>query len=281
MLRESRMFDNGLTKVNGRLWFTAASVVSGYYVDLPQGTDSERFSYVADQLDLGTQPTLLFEPRTLSPELRWYPEGLGQPDTRDLLPLEGVVRPGDVLSAIDQVYEQCFIVPGGLPQGVSLWNDASRRRPLENAESLVQSYLKVGLVMKFPYCTIRHEQTQLTGRTDLEIGQQDPLDRSVSTLHAILELKVLRSFWSTGLTVSDNQTKKWISEGVRQAATYRMDKEARWSALCCFDMRRDDAGDEACFADVQDCADALEVMLRRWFLYASAAELRQARTGLV
>ena len=274
------MFDSGLIKVNGRLWFTTASVASGYYVNLPQGSDNERFSYVANVPGLGTQPTLLFEPRTMAPELRWYPEGLGKPEKRELLPLEGVVEPGDVLSAIDQVYKQCFIVPGGLPQGVSLWHDSSRYWPLEDAESQVQSYLKVGLAMKFPYCTIRHEQTHLTGRTDLEIEQQDTLDRSVYVRHAVLELKVLRSFWSTGSTVSDTKTKEWISEGVRQAAAYCSENGFQWSALCCFDMRENDVGDGASFAHVRERADSLDVMLKRWFLYASAAELRRAVTSL-
>ena len=270
------MIDNGLTRVVGRLWFTAAPVVSAHYVDLPADTDDGRFSYVANELDLGTQPTLIFDPRTLSPQLRWYPNGLGQPDNIELKPLTGTVSPGEVFSAINDVYKQCFVTPGGLPQGVSLWEDAHQCRPLQDAEALVQSHLKAGLVMRFPYCTVRHEQTQTAGRTDLEIEQPHPLNRTEVTRHAIIELKVLRSFWSTGSTVSNTRIKKWIEEGVRQAAAYRMEKGTHWSTLCCFDMRREDAGDDTSFAHVQECADSLNVMLKRWFLYSSAADYRQA-----
>ena len=275
------MLDHGHISVVGRLWFSSVAVTSAHYVNLPQDSDDARVSYVADRLDLGALPTLIFDPRTVPAKLRWYPEGLGQLDNVDLIPLSGDLSPSEVFDLIEHLYRQCFVTPDSLPNSVSLWHDASRYRPLENAEALVQSHLKTGLAARFPSCKIRHEQTQVTGRTDLEIEQFDSLDHSVVTRHAIIELKVLRSFRSSGSKVYDSQTKESIEEGVRQAAAYRIEKEARWSALCCFDMRRDDAGDEACFADVQDCADALEVMLRRWFLYASAAELRQAITSRV
>ncbi len=270
------MIDNGLTKVNGRLWITAAPVISAHYVELPDGTDDGRFSFVADDHDLGSLPTLIFDPRTAPPQLRWYPEGLVQPDNMELIPLEGAVSPEDVFNTIDRVYRRCFITPGGLPQGVNLWADSSKFRVLRNAEALIQSLLMAGLAMRFPFCTIRHEQSQLTGRTDLEIEQPDPLDRSRVTRHAIMELKVLRSFRSSGSTVSDHETDEWIKEGVRQAAVYRIDKEFQWSALCCFDMRTGDRDDDTTFKNVREGAASLQVKLMRWQVYASAQLLRQA-----
>ena len=278
-VKREPMVDNGLTKLIGRLWFTAAPVISAHYVELPEDSDHRRFSYVEDEHDLGGQPTLIFDPRTVQPQLRWYPEGLGQPDNMELKAIEGVVTPDQVFDAISQVYRQCFVTPGGLPQGVSLWHDASQYRPLRNAEALLQSHLKAGLVMSFPFCTVRHEQTQMTGRTDLEIEQPNALDRSIVIRHAVIELKVLRSSWSTGSAVSDAQMKEWIMEGVLQAAAYRMENNFQWSALCCFDMRKDDIGDETCFTHVLECADAREVLLRRWFLYASATDYRKAMTS--
>ena len=159
---------------------------------------------------------------------------------------------------------------------MNLWKNSGGHWPREDAEALVQSHLKAGLTLRFPYCRVRHEQTQTAGRTDLEIEQFNPLDRSSVTYQAILELKVLRSFRHKGAKVSDGETKEAIREGVRQAASYRKVKAARWSALCCFDMRGSDTGDEACFAHVQESADAEDVTLKRWFLYASPAEYRQA-----
>ena len=79
--------------------------------------------------------------------------------------------------------------------------------------------------------------------------------------------------------MSDKHTKDWVEEGVRQASAYRTNTSARWSALCCFDMRMDDAGDNACFAHVEELADKLDVFLRRWFLYASSSAYRKATTS--
>ena len=271
------MVDNGRTMVVGRLWFTAAAVVSAHYVDLPRNaSDDELFSFVADDLSLGSQPALFFDGRTVSSELRWYPEGLGDPDNVEVKPLTGDVTPDDVFAAVDKLYWECLVTPVSLPLGGNLWSDPSKYRPRENVESLLQSHVKISLVSRFPFCTVRHEQTQQTGRSDLEIEQADPFDRTSFIRHAIIELKVLRSYGSKGSPVSSSEVDKWIEEGVRQAAAYRAVKTARWSALCCFDMRRTDPGYEACFNHVRDCAVAKDVTLWRWFLYESSASYRQA-----
>ena len=272
------MVDNGLARINGRLWFTAAPVISAHYVNLPQDTDHSRFQYITDIYNLGAQPTLVYDPRTIQPQLRWYSEGLDRPNNMELKPLDGVVEPCDVFFAIDHAYRQCLITPGGLPRGVNLWEDAGRYIPAKNAEALLQSHLKAGLVMRFPFCTIRHEQAQPAGRTDLEVEQSDPIDRTRVTRHAILELKVLRSYWASGTTVSPYDTKRHLADGVAQATSYRDEKGVSWSAVCCFDMRRNDVGDDACFAHISETAAERSVWLRRWFLFASAAQLRHSQT---
>ena len=271
------MFDNGCAQISGRLWLVSAPVVNGYYIDLPDGNDDGRFRFVTDTHNLGVQPAIIYDPRTVQPSLRWYPNGLGQPDDMELKPLDGVVEPSDVFGAIDAAYRQCLITPGGLPSGVSIWHDAPKQLPARNAEALLQSHLKAGLVMRFPFCTIRHEQAQPAGRTDLEVEQADPIDRTRVQRHAILELKVLRSYRKSGATVSPAVTANHVAEGVKQAASYRDEKGARWSAVCCFDMRSDDVGEVACFAHVRQSAVDRNVLLRRWFLYASATALRNSQ----
>ena len=271
------MLDEGLIRVGGRLWFTAAPVVSAHYVDLPQYTNNtELFSYVTDELKVGELPTIVFSLRTATSQFRWYPDGLSFPDNVDIKPLAGDVSPDEVFEAIARLHSDFFITPGSMPQGGRLWRNASEYRVKRDAEALVQSHLKAGLVMRFPYCTIRHEQPQQAGRTDIEIEQRNPHDGAAFTLHAIIELKVLRSFGSTGSKVTQAATERQIREGVRQAAAYRKYKSAEWSALCCFDMRRIDVGCDSCFASVRDWAKDLEVLLRRWFLYASTEAHRQA-----
>ena len=271
------MVDNGLTAVGGRLWFATPAVISAHYVELPEGADDDaQFAYVERHLGLGEEPTVVFDSRVTSNRLRWYPNGLAKTETVEFPPLDGDLTDQEVFRAIDLLHEQCFVTPSGLPQGVNLWMNPGSHWPRENAEALVQSHLKAGLTLRFPYCRVRHEQTQTAGRTDLEIERFIPLDRSSVTYEAILELKVLRSFRHAGAKVSDAETKKAIKEGVRQAASYRKGKEARWSALCCFDMRQADAGDDGCFDHVRESAADSKVALKRWLLYASPAEYRRA-----
>ena len=92
---------------------------------------------------------------------------------------------------------------------------------------------------------------------------------------AILELKVLRSFSSTGTPYSENKMKKHVKDGVEQAGMYRTEHEPRTAALCCFDMRKEDT-EQKCFKHVKDLAITLKVALHRWYLYSSAKKAREA-----
>jgi hypothetical protein len=159
-----------------------------------------------------------------------------------------------------------------------MWEDSDKYWVIKDAEDRIQMYLVTGLTAAFPTTTVRMEQTQVTGRLDIEIEEPDPIDRSKFTRHAILELKVLRSFGSTGNAVSAAETEEWIKSGVEQAAAYRMERKALASALCCFDMRQTDTG-EACFTTVSECAKELCVSLWRWFIYSKSKILRSAITS--
>ena len=272
------MFDNGQTIVTGRLWLTTPSVVSAWCLDLPNGTDNDRFQYVAEELRLGTQPTIIWDSRSVVRSFRWYPNGLAEPEHVELKPLAGEIDPHIVYAKIDHLSRECFMTPTGMPTGTSLWKNGSKYWPHETAESLIQSHLRMGLIGSFPYCTIRHEQTQTAGRTDLEIEQCAPGDRSIVTYHCVLELKVLRSYRATGTAVPPQETRTWIEEGVKQAAHYRQHKGARWSALCCFDMRDSYETDSKCFGHVNDEAADLAVELWRWKLFGRARDYRHATT---
>lgn len=104
------------------------------------------------------------------------------------------------------------------------------------------------------------------------------LNRTNITRHAVLELKVLRSFFFGGKPVTDTETKGWIAEGVVQAAEYRDDRSALAAALCCFDMRKGDSL-ETCFTHVTDEAKKRNVTLRRWHIHNSAKAFRKAKAA--
>jgi hypothetical protein len=113
----------------------------------------------------------------------------------------------------------------------------------------------------------------MSGRLDLEI--EEPLMQAGEFVrHAILELKVLRSFGSTGSSVSKTEIRKIVKEGVEQAASYREERDAHASALCCFDMRTKSTR-KKCFHGIQASAKKRDVKLRVWPIFASAKEFRE------
>jgi hypothetical protein len=268
------MLDNGSTPVNGRIWFVGAGPASGHYLDYEPMEDDDLFKMVTERLDQASTPAILFDPRLSVPEARFYPRGLGEPDDYQAISVVPVdVDLDAVLSVVDRVYKSNLVTPLAQPAAGKLWSNQSKWWPSRRAEEIVQLNLTAALAGAFLTCDVRHEQSMPEGRLDIHIEQSDPIDRSKVTRHAVLELKVLRSFHETGTVVTDAYTRDWVESGVNQAFAYR--KGAKWSALFCFDMRKEDCG-EQCFDHVRDLATRLEVMLKRWFLYAKSSYYRAA-----
>ena len=268
------MLDNGLTAVTGCLWFVSPVVVMGKYIDLNDEDDDSLFGLVTEALDLGDVPAIVFDPRVRPASVRFYPNGLGDTEKLDTIALTGDVSLQRIYEAIDQVYQNCLITLEAQAQAGKLWEDGRRWWPSSQAEDIVQLYLRAGLTTAFPTCTVRHEQTSASGRLDLQIEENHPHDRSQITRHAVLELKVLRSFRSSGTTVQPQATLDWVESGVKQARSYRCEIGARAAALCCFDMRREHSG-EQCFDHVRDLATKLVVDLKLWFLFGTSEQYRK------
>jgi hypothetical protein len=269
------MLDNGLTAVTGRLWFVSAVVVTGNYIELEEADDDALFEVVTGALQLGHVAAVVFDPRTTLPSVRYYPKGLDDCENCDAI---GIARADvslqRIYEAIERVYKSCLVTPEAQAGAGKLWKNGDKWWPSSQAEDVVQLYLRVGLTTAFPTCTVRHEQTLVPGRLDLEVEESDALDRSKVTRYAVLELKVLRSFWSSGALVSAQETLDWVESGVRQAASYRDDRGALAAALCCFDMRKEHTG-EQCFVHVTDLAEKLTVELKHWFIFAKSKQYRE------
>ncbi len=273
------MLDNGNTSVTGRLWFVSAVVVAGHYHELTQSDDEQLFRFITDDLSFGDLPAVIFDPRPKVAEIRFYSRGLREPESCHKTQLDGTPPRADLIFAsIHRVYEACLVTPDAQPKAAKLWANSRKWWASSNAEDIVQVSLKAGLVNAFPTCTVRHEQPMPAGRSDLEIEESEALDRSKITRHAILELKVLRSFSHKGTAYSDAKIKEWIKSGVLQASEYRKDKGARLAFLCCFDMRKMNTG-VACFKHVASLAKKKKVLLGNWFLYATARLRDTARSN--
>lgn len=270
------MLNNGLTVVNGRLWFVSPVPVMGSYVELKDCDDDKLFRIVSEDLELGNVPAVIYDPRTKAREIRFYENGLDAPEICESISMAASdVALERIFEVINRIHERTLITPDAQQLEGKLWCDNTKHWPVKNAERVIQLYLYAGLTAAFLNCTVRAEQNNVSGRLDLEIEESDPIDRSIFVRHALLELKVLRSFGSTGDIFSEKYNLDWVESGVNQAASYRKERGARASALCCFDMRKENSGEE-CFTHVSDLAQQLKVALRVWFLYATSKQYRDA-----
>ena len=270
------MLDNGLHVLNGLIWLVSAAVNSGCRLQVDYQDDDSLFTFVTDSLNLGDVPAVIYDPRGASAKIRFYPSGLCEPDKCEVYPAEGEeVTDEKIFSVIERVYQQCLKTPDAQSRAGKLWENSDRCWPSSNAEAVVQLHLRAGLAAKFLNCDIREEQTTPEGRTDLEIEEKNRINRGIIRRHTLIEIKILRSFYSSGTSVLDSYTLQWVESGVDQAYTYGIEKGARLATLCCFDMRVDD-NQESCFRHVVDKARRLQIVLKRWYIYSSSENYRKA-----
>ncbi len=269
------MLDNALTQLSGYFWFVSEVVASGLKHPIAETLDDQGiFDFATTTLELGSTPAIIADFRTDPPTVRLYSAGLSSPDNFEVVSITSTnITFIEIFASLDRTYKDGLSSPNVQGKGGKLWRNAKKNYPISDAEQKIQFALKIGLANAFPTCTIREEQGMPVGRLDLEIEEADPLDRTKITRHAILELKVLRSFYATGKAIPESTTKTWVKDGVVQAAEYKRDRGAMAAALCCFDMRKDDSKD-TCFKHVATMAKDSEVLLRRWMLFTDAKSYR-------
>jgi len=273
------MLNNGETSIGGRAWFVGPVVLSGRCADITWSSDADVFALAVDELGLGQVPAVIFDPRPSPAQVRFYRNGLGEPDGCNVIDIQfGVVHLDSILDVVDRVHRRQLVTPDAQSEMGKLWTNKSKHWAAEKAELIIQMYLETALNAALPTCTIRSEQPQVSGRLDIEVEEADEDDPAHVVRHALLELKVLRGHGSTGTSVSAKEISDWIEEGVEQAYAYRVERGTEASALCCFDMRKE-LGGAHCFEFIRDRAGALEVTLRVWHLFASAKAYRRSASA--
>lgn len=280
-LEPQPMLGSGRHELGGRFWFVGPAARRGVALSLegwPE-RDKEVFDLACESLDIGEVPAVLFEARTESPELWFYPRGLADPESGISVPLSSESIDLDrIFEIIDRAHRDAIVTPQRkAPAGMKLWKNARRHHPVKQAEARIQYILRVALSAALPpTMVVREEQDEATGRIDLEIDERVP-GAGIHICHALLELKVLRSYRSTGKPVPPAKVNEAIEEGVIQAKSYREAREALASALCCFDMRKQPNG-SSCFGGVEGKARRGKVKLRVWPVYASVQQYRAANS---
>lgn len=274
------ILNNGVAALNGKIWFVSPAANSGRCLSVAFPDDAGLFDYVNRDLGMGTAPAIVYDPRSIPREIRFYGKGLHFPDecTSKSADAERVTA-AEIFDVVQRVYDGCLVTPDANSRAALLWEKPDRCWPCNNTEATIQSALKVALFVEFRSCAIREEQATETGRTDIEIEEYDFSTPGTCIHHALLELKVLRSFTYFGTPLSESDARRAVTKGLCQAFVYGRTKNAILKSLCCFDMRQSD-DHEACFNDIRDRAKHRSVELRRWYIYSSSERYRQVITAL-
>ena len=268
------MFDTGRAQISGMIWFVSAPVVSAKGLPLKTNEAGAAFIEVTNDLQLGHVPAVVLNSQHGTLVLRYYPQGLGIPDVCEGLEFGTTkIEIAEIEHVIQRLYEQSLRTPESQPPGIKLWKDAARFVPVEDAEARIQALLKAAFLGAFKTCKVYHEVTGNNGRADLHIEEQDTLDPSRTRHLAVLELKVLKSYFSKGTSAPSQES--WVQKGVLQAGAYKNERGYIVAACCCFDMRKEDDKGK-CVESVATIAKEQTVTVHRWFLYASSESWRAA-----
>lgn len=274
------IIDNGSKIFSGRLWVSSCGFKSGYSLPFRSSADAGVFAEV-ESMGLGQHPAFVFDPNAADPELRYYPQGLGDTDRVQRIM---VAQHNFSIETLDKVLQRFhdynIVTPDAVLGDQDPWTDAAKYWPRTNTEAFLQGWLKSVLTVAFLDLMIRFEVRGNEGRCDLLVVSPHASQHHAWLYHAALELKVLRSFTSGGHSVAKTRTAKAISDGLLQAIAYKSEQAAEIGMLCCFDMRTPThCNGDACFAPVAKKAQQSGVELRRYRLYGSSSDLRAEKHG--
>jgi hypothetical protein len=257
---------------SGHIWFVGAAAKSAFSIPLDGRSTDGALEYCIE-LGFGESPCVFCDTAATPPTFAWYPSGLSEPDDVIEGPLTRTSRPTleELLEVVDRVHRTRLMTSFNQGEDTSLWADSDHHFAHKRAEKRVQDALLLGIGGAFgPPYIVEQERPGNSGRFD--IGFRESAGGGTTTLHAILELKVARSFGSTGKSVSEARTEAHIIDGVEQAYAYAYEHEARDKACLVFDLRTTDAQIPPELAEAR--AATLSVLLRFWRCFPNSTHWR-------
>ncbi len=186
---------------------------------------------------------------------------------------------------LDNFYERSLRTPALVIEGHAkrVWKESEKGVPESRPEEIIQGRLLEALKAVFARHDLRAEPVTDDGRADIVISMRALTSGGLPAVinEWVLELKALADRTTTGNTVAPSNVTQAIQSGLEQAVGYKTQLNALNAALCCYDMRVSDCGDEAAFTHIRDDAEFHDIPLWRWFLFRSTAASRGARVTLV
>lgn len=271
------MFNHGAEGIEGRLWTGASRLSQATGIPIPDGSTADRFDYVISTLGLGDAPAIYYDASQEEGIMRAFPKGLIDPESyEDLSLLSSNLSMEHLRKMFEGAHARLLLTPTSSITR-RLWHNRYKSIPIGDAEKGVQEVLHTALVtlLGFGSIVIRQEGTSELGRYDFHFKEQDPVDSSVWTHHAVVELKVIKSFTEAGNPVPDSTNAQAVTDGLKQAVAYRKDQSCRFAALSCYDMRKT-PDPQAAITHEQGNAAAWNIGLWAWAMYPSADKARDA-----
>ena len=268
-----RRIHNGEVDPSSTVWVVGAAVADAYAITLESDATEDAFALACDELGLGEVPAVFCDAAPNPQLFAWYPLGLSQADRLYEGPIVLTTPPSlhELMTVVDRVHQTRLMTTHNQDLDTSLWEDGSKHWAHKRAEKRVQGALMAGLGGAFgrPYFVVQ-EVSSDSGRFD--IGFREFTAPGTTALRAVLELKVARSFGSTGSAKSLAENEQHALDGVEQAWSYADDHGADGSACLVFDLRTDEQHQEPAAAAAK--ASELGVLLRLWRCFPTADDYR-------
>lgn len=278
---EAPLLANGADPVVDRVWLSTASLSTSFELLLQWSDAASLFQAVKDA-SLGGIPAVVVDWRTGVPLGRLYRSGLSNHEDAEAVFFDdSPVTRTQMKEVLDNFYERSLRTPalGGEGHAKRVWKEAAKGIPEHRPEEVIQGRLLEALRAVFARHDLRAEPVTDDGRADIVVSMKtiSPGGLPAVVNEWVLELKALTDRTHTGNPVPSGNVMQAIQGGVEQAVGYKTQLNALQAALCCYDMRITDCGDDTSFAHIKDDANYHQVSLWRWFLFRSTAASRAAK----
>ena len=183
----------------------------------------------------------------------------------------------ELMDALRHYHRSRVVTPTCCPDGVWKLECADRYIPGPRPEKSIQLDLQVVLSSWFRG-VVRAEAEDNTniGRIDLRLLKKEA--NGGLAYWIILELKVIKSFTNTASKVGDSINVEAIVKGVKQAGSYRANRDAEEGTLEIYDLRQDKSEDLTAREDVSAALSMYSPppTVHIWPMYGSADDARNA-----
>lgn len=281
---EEPLLSHGLVSLHDKVFLSSPNLMSAFHLLLSWSSPGSLFAEIRIK-GLGSVPAIVVSFTEGGHKANFYRSGLNNAaDGEPITLFETGITRQELKETLDRFYELSLRTPTQVNNANAnrIWESAGTGVPRDHPEEIIQGRLADMLRGAFPRHDTRGEQVLAEGRADLVISRRTRTENGeLATVNDwTLELKALTDMTSSGNRVNSS-IRPAVRKGLIQAISYKKLNNSQNAAVCCYDMRRADNGDDACFTpDFRGVAANRNIALWRWYLFRSAEQAREAHDYL-